>query len=132
MPVNELTQLVSSIVVIPQSAANTAAATSSGIDLQGYVGVIEIVQTTGAITGTLDGKIQGSVDNSAFNDLSTAADGLCGPQVTATTKQQKCTISVNSIVTSAGYCRYIKYVGTVATGPVLISVVLNGFKAYKP
>lgn len=122
MPAYQLTQNDPVIVLNAVSAANTAAATSSGVDLQGYEGVVQLVVQTGAITGTLDGKVQDSADNSSFADVS----GLTFTQVTAANKIAKLDIAVN------GVRRYIKYVGTVGTGPVLISVVLNGFKTYKP
>ena len=122
MPVHELTQSDPVIILNAVSAANTAAATSSGVDLAGYIGEFQVVVQTGAITGTLDGKIQDSADNSSFADVT----GLTFAQVTAANKVAKLDIPVNSVR------RYIKYVGTVATGPVLISIVGNGFKEYKP
>lgn len=116
-----LTQNTPAIILNAVSAANTAAATSSGVDLTGYEGVVSIVVQTGAITGTLDGKIQDSADNSSFADVT----GATYTQVTAANKVAAYSLDVRTVR------RYIKYVGTVATGPVLISVVLNGFKKVK-
>lgn len=106
------------LILPPVSAANTAAATSSGVDLTGYEGDVSIIVSTGAITGTLDGKIQDSADNSSFADVS----GLTFSQVTAANKIAALTVNVGQVR------RYIKYVGTVGTGPVLISVQLAGVK----
>lgn len=108
------------IVLNAVSAANTAAATSSGVDLQGYVGEVSVTVQTGAITGTLDGKIQDSADNSSFADVT----GMTLAQVTSANKIDTFVIPVNSVR------RYIKYVGTVVTGPVLISVTMHGKKHY--
>lgn len=115
-----LSRIVPAIMLNAVSAANTAAATSAGVDLAGYEGVIAVVQQTGAITGTLDGKLQDSADNSSFADIT----GATTPQVTAANKVQFIAVDVRSVR------RYLKYLGTVATGPVLISVVLIGFKKY--
>ena len=99
------------------SAANTAAATSAAwLDVRDYEGDLVILQNTGAITGTLDGKIQDATDSGGTG----AAD------VTGATATQVTTASqVRKIVVPAGSVRgWIKYVGTVGTGPVLISATL--------
>jgi hypothetical protein len=112
-----LAQNVPQIVVNAVSQAATF--NSAGIDLQNYEGVLSIVVQTGAITGTLDGKIQDSADNTAFADLATP---ITFTQVTAANKIQAVPVDARSVR------RYIRYVGTIVTGPVLISVVANGFK----
>jgi len=122
MPVHELTQSDPVIILNAVSAANTAAATSAGVDLSGYIGEFQVVVQTGAITGTLDGAIQDSADNSSFAAIATP---ITFAQVTAPNKIAKVDVPVNSVR------RYIRYIGTVATGPVLISVIGNGFKEYK-
>jgi hypothetical protein len=94
------------------SKANTAAATGSGVDLQAYEGPVVITQDHGASTGTLDGKIQDSADNSSFADVS----GLTFTQETTTAGIQKL------VVQSKQVRRYIKYVGTVGTGPQVVGV----------
>lgn len=100
------------------SAANTAAATGSGVDLQDYEGPVVITQNHGVSTGTLDGKIQDSADNSSFADVS----GLAFTQETTTAGIQKL------VVQSKQVRRYIKYVGTVVTGPQVVSVSMAGVK----
>lgn len=131
MPKVELTQLTQTTLINAVSAANTAAATSTGVDITG-VEMALLVQQTGAVTGSLDGKIQGSVDNSVWNDLIPSSAGLVGPQVTAANKLQTLLFETAIMVTSAGACRFLRYVGTIVTGPVLISVVLYTFKKYAP
>lgn len=100
------------------SAANTAAATGSGVDLQDYEGPVVITQNHGVSTGTLGGKIQDSADNSSFADVS----GLSFTQETTTAGIQKL------VVQSKQVRRYIKYVGTVVTGPQVVSVSMAGVK----
>lgn len=100
------------------SKANTAAATGSGVDLIDYEGPVVIVQDHGTSTGTLDGKIQDSADNSSFADVS----GLTFTQETTTAGIQKL------VVQSKQVRRYIKYVGTVVTGPQVVSVSMVGVK----
>lgn len=100
------------------SAANTAAATGTGVDLLDYEGPILITQNHGLGTGTLDGKIQDSADNSSFSDVS----GAVFTQST-TTADCKCIV-----VQSKQVRRYIKYVGTVVTGPQIVGVSMVGVK----
>lgn len=102
----------------PVSAANTAAATGVGVDLIDYDGPIVITQHHGLSTGTLDGKIQDSADNSSFADVS----GLTFTQETTTVGVQKL------VVQSKQVRRYIKYVGTVVTGPAIVGVSMSGVK----
>jgi hypothetical protein len=102
------------------SAANTAAATGTGVDLLDYEGPVVIVQNHGISTGTLDGKIQDSADNSSFADVA----GLTFTQSTTT-------VDVKSLVVQSKQVRrYIRYLGTVGTGPQVVSVSMTGVKKY--
>lgn len=101
------------------SAANTAAATSTGVDLLDYEGPVLVVQNHGTGTGTLDGKIQDSADNASFADVSPA---ISFTQVTTTADTQKVAFNAKSVR------RYVRYVGTIVTGPHLVGVTLVGFK----
>lgn len=105
-------------ILTPVSAGNTAAATSSGVDLIGYDSPVIITQHKGAGTGTLDGKIQDSADNSSFADVS----GLTFTQETTGAGIQKLVFNPKSVR------RYIKYVGTIGTGPQIVGVSLQGVK----
>lgn len=121
-----LNQATPVIVLNAVSAANTAAATSSGIDLTGYEGVVVMCQQTGAITGTLDGVIQDSADNSSFTSVGGASTpSLTFAQVTAANKVANVSFDVRSVR------RYIRYIGNIVTGPVLISVTLQAIKKVK-
>lgn len=105
-------------LLTPVSAANTAAATSSGVDLIDYDGPVIVTQHKGAGTGTLDGKVQDSADNVTFNDVS----GLAFTQETTGAGIQKLVVNRKSVR------RYIKYVGTIVTGPQIVGVSLQGVK----
>lgn len=107
-----------SVLLAAASCANTAAATGTGVDLLDYEGPVVIVQNHGASTGTLDGKIQDSADNSSFADVAGA-----------TFTQSTTTADVKSLVLQSKQVRrYIKYVGTVGTGPQLVGVTVTGVK----
>lgn len=105
-------------LLTPASAANTAAATGSGVDLIDYDGRVIVTQHKGAGTGTLDGKVQDSADNVTFNDVS----GLAFTQETTGAGIQKLVVNPKSVR------RYIKYVGTIVTGPQIVGVSLQGVK----
>lgn len=99
------------------SAANTAAATGSAVDLRGYEGAVEITQCKGAGTGTLDGKIQDSADGSTdWQDVT----GATFTQAGTGANTQAIALNANSVR------RYIRYVGTIATGPQLVAVTAVG------
>jgi hypothetical protein len=106
------------IVLNPVSAAATVNATSAGIDTTGYEGVMALVIQTGAVTGSIDWKVQDSADNSTFADVA----GLTVAQITAANK-------INTLTFVPGQVRrYIKLVGTIGTGPVLVAAALHGVK----
>lgn len=124
MPFNKDAVNLVTQVLIPASAANTAAATSAtGVDLQGYIGSVAIAHNVGVITGTLDGKIQ---DCDTLGGTYVDVPGLTFTQVTAANKAQAIVVPVNSVR------RFIKYVGVIATGPAVMGVTMHGQKAYIP
>jgi len=100
------------------SCANTAAATGNGVDLLDYEGPVVVLQNHGVSTGTLDGKIQDSADNSSFADVA----GLTFTQSTTGADIK------SLVVQSKQVRRYIRYVGTVVTGPQVVSVSMVGCK----
>ena len=106
------------VMLAAASCDNTAAATGSGVDLRDYEGPVLIVQNHGTSTGTLDGKIQDSANNSSFAEVS----GLTFTQSTTTADIQ------SLVVQSKQVRRYIKYVGTVGTGPQVVGVSMSGVK----
>jgi len=109
------------VSVLPSiSAANTAAATSGWIDVRSYIGNILFDVHSGAITGSFVGKIQSATDGSG-----TGAADITGATHTAVSTANQ----VKSISVPATVAPYMAYVGTVTTGPVVISVTLRGRKA---
>jgi len=107
-----------SALLASASCANTAAATGSGVDLLDYEGPVLITQNHGVSTGTLDGKIQDSADNSSFADVA----GLTFTQSTTGADIK------GLVVQSKQVRRYIRYVGTVGTGPQVVGVSMSGCK----
>lgn len=106
------------------SAANTAAATSGTgkwLDVRPYESEILVVQQTGAVTGSLAGKLQSATDA----DGAGAADisGATFTAVSAANKTHYCVVDPKKVVGG-----FLGYVGTVVTGPVLISVSAHGRK----
>jgi len=101
------------------SAANTTAATGTGVDLKDYEGPVVITQNHGVSTGSLAGKIQDSADNVSFADLD--------PSVAFTSETT--TVGVQQVVIQSKHVRrYIRYVGTVTTGPQVVAVTMSGNK----
>lgn len=104
------------------SKAATANATGSAVDLLEYEGPVVVVQNIGAVTGSCAGKIQDSADGSTdWQD------------VTGWTFTSASAAGQQSITISADGCRrYIRYLGTITTGPSVMAVVAIGKKKYVP
>ena len=108
------------------SAADTAAATGTGVDISKYEGDLMVSQIVGAITGTLNGKLQqcddaggaGAADitGATFTEVTTANDN---PNV------QKITVPAGSLTKP-----FLRYVGTIVTGPAIVGVVLHSHPKY--
>ncbi len=106
------------VSVLPAvSAANTAAATSGWIDVRPYKGTLLFTVNTGTITGTLAGKLRSATDSGGTG----AADITGATHTNVTTASQTRTIAIPATTGP-----FVQYVGTVTTGPVLISVTLTG------
>jgi hypothetical protein len=105
-------------VSLAPAASNAASFNGTGVDLQDYNSPVLIVQNHGVSTGTLDGKIQDSADNSNFADVS----GAVFAQSTTTADVKMLTITPGQVR------RYVRYVGTIVTGPQVVSVTLSGVK----
>jgi hypothetical protein len=96
------------------SCANTAAATGAAIDLRGFDGLCLVLQNHGVSTGTLDGAIQDS------------ADGSTGWANVATFTQSTTTAEVKSLFFNSNQVRrYVRYLGTVGTGPQVVGVTIS-------
>lgn len=110
------------------SKANTAAATGTGVDISGYEGDLMVTQLVGAITGTLDGKLQACSDAGG-----TGAEDIAGAvfaQVTTANDDpnvQKITVPAGSLVAGKPFLRYV---GTIGTGPSLVGVSLHATPKY--
>lgn len=108
------------------SAANTAAATSGSgkwIDVRTYDGDIIVVQQIGAVTGSITGKLQSATDANG-----TGAADISGYAYTAVSSSNNTQFLVVDPKKVTG--GFLGYVGTIATGPSLVSVVALGQKKY--
>lgn len=108
------------------SAANTAAATSGSgkwLDVRTYEGDIVVVQQIGAVTGSITGKLQSATDANG-----TGAADISGYTYTAVSSANNTqTVVVDPKKVVGGF---LGYVGTIATGPALVSVSAVGQKKY--
>lgn len=112
-------QAASAIVALnPVSAANTAAATSAWIDVRQYEGDIVFVQASGALTGSITGGIEDATDGAGTGAAAmTPNEGAYTLVNSANAAQRR---SVNANATRG----WVRYVGTIVTGPCIASVVM--------
>lgn len=106
------------------SCANTSAATGSWVDVREYDGPVVVTQNAGTGTGTLDGKLQEASDSGGTG----AADisGATFTQKTTTANSQKLVFNPRSTL------GWVRYVGTIGTGPQVVGVSMIGRKKISP
>jgi hypothetical protein len=103
-------------MLAPGSKADTAAATSGWVDIRPYKGEVLIDIAYGAVVGSMAGKIQSATDSGGTG----AADITGATFANVSTSNGGATIAVPK---SAG--KYIRFVGTVTTGPIALSVTMR-------
>jgi hypothetical protein len=105
------------------SAAATANATSGSgkwLDVRPYDGEIIVTQNLGAVTGTIAGKLQSASDANG-----TGAADISGATFATNTANSTSKLVIDPKTVTGGF---LGYVGTIATGPSLVSVVASGKK----
>ena len=112
-------------LVTSQSAANTAAASSSAtyIDVRKYEGDLVFVINPGAITGSATPDIQDATDTGGTGTASIAANEGAYTALVANTDRK---YTVNAGATRG----FIRIINTVVTGPVLIGCQMMAHPKY--
>lgn len=112
------------LLLASQSATNTAAATTAWTAVAGYEGQVQIVINVGTITGTIDFTFYtNSVASDSGQAEITPLDGALA-QVTTSNDVAVYVARIDARVLRG----YLKVVGTVVTGPALLSYTLMGRK----
>jgi len=113
-------------MLAPLSAAATANATSAWIDVRKYEGDLVIISNIGIITGTITPTIEDATDGSGTGAAAVTPNEGAFTQVTTSNDplQEKRTIGAGSVR------GWIRYVGTIVTGPALVGVTLLSHPKY--
>lgn len=131
-----LTQAQVNAVQHAVSAANTAAATTTGVDLTGYEGPVKLVVDVGAITGSLALRVEDSADNSSWGDPVNAANFTMTTDGAASTYSKDVAATANKTyaitIDPRSVRKFIRFLGTIVTGPSLLSVSIIGNKKHRP
>lgn len=112
----QVTQLLT-----PGAKANTAAATSSWIDVRGFEGDLVFVSQVGTVTaGSLTPTIEDATDGSGTGGAAVATNETAFTAVTTSNDPltEKRTINASAVR------GWVRYVGTIVTGPADAAVVL--------
>lgn len=119
MLANQAQAATQALVMTPASKANTAAATSSWIDVRAAEGDIQFIVLTGAITaGGIVYTIEDATDGSGTGGAGMTPNEGAFATVTADSVQER-TVSANT-------CRgWVRVVGTITTGPVVVGAALQ-------
>ena len=124
MLLNQASAATMTSLIDAVSAANTAAATSGSgkwLDVRPYDGEILVIQQIGAVTGSITGKLQSASDANG-----TGAADITGATFTIVSSANSTqSIAVDPKKVTGGF---LGYVGTIATGPSLVSVIAGGKK----
>jgi hypothetical protein len=104
------------------SCANTTAATSGNgkwLDVRPYDGEILVTQQIGAVSGSITGKLQSATDanGSGAGDIT----GYAFTVVSSANNTQTIAVDPRRVVGG-----FLGYVGTIVTGPALVSVTAAG------
>lgn len=113
-------------MVAAVSAGNTAAATSAWIDVRPYEGDLVIVSNIGIITGTITPTIEDATDGAGAGAAEVVpAQGAFTPVTTSNDPMhEKRTIPAGSVR------GWIRYAGTIVTGPAPVAVTLLAHPKY--
>lgn len=107
----------------PISAANTAAATSSWVDVSQAEGDIVFHAQVGALTGSITWTIEHADDNSGTNGAAvTPNEGAFSAG--AANQIQKRTVNANAVKS------WMRIVGTIVTGPALVAACVDWYPKY--
>jgi hypothetical protein len=90
------------------------------LDVRPYDGEIMVTLDLGAVTGTIAGKLQGATDVNG-----TGAVDITGATFGTTLTNTTTKIVVDPKAVTGGF---LGFVGTIGTGPSLVSVVASGKK----
>ena len=123
MLLNQASAATSTSLLDAVSAANTAAATSGAgkwLDVRPYDGEILVTVNVGAVTGTSACKLQTASDTNG-----TGAADLTGGAFGATVANSCVKLAIDPKTVTGGF---LGVVGTIVTGPSLISAVASGKK----
>lgn len=115
---NEAQAATSTKLLDPASAANTAAATSSWVDVRGAEGDLMFATHIGALTGSLTWTIEHASDGSGTG-AATIVPNEGAFSAGAANQLQKRTVSANAV---AGW---VRVVGTIVTGPALVAASVS-------
>jgi hypothetical protein len=123
MLLNQASAATSTSLLDALSAAATANATSGNakwLDVRPYDGEIIVTQNLGAVTGTIAGKLQSASDANG-----TGAADITGATFGTNTANSTSKLVIDPKAVPGGF---LGYVGTIVTGPSLVSVVASGKK----
>jgi hypothetical protein len=115
-------------LLAPVDAADTTAATGTAVDIRPYEGDLMVTSSVGVVTaGSIAGKLQACSDAGG-----TGAEDITGATFTTVTTAndplvQKITVSSDGLPAAKPFLRYI---GTVTTGPSAVSVVMHARPKY--
>lgn len=121
MMLNQASAATATALLDSLSAAATANATSGAgkwLDVRPYDGEILVVQQLGAVTGTIAGKLQSASDANG-----TGAADITGATFGTNTANSTSSQAIDPKRVVGGF---LGYVGTIGTGPSLVSVIAAG------
>ena len=111
----------------PDDAANTAAATTAWIDVRQVIGDLRFIVDVGVVTaGTITPTIEDADDSSGTNNSGvTPRDGAFTVVTTSNDPRHQV-----KHIRSDSVRGWVRVVGTIVTGPVQVSVTIEGRLKY--
>lgn len=114
---NPSAKAATQVQLLPSAnAANTAQATGGWVDCRTAEGDIMVIQATGTITGSLAGGFETAPFANGTGNVAVIPAGGNLASVSAANNIQK------TFINATQNLGWLKYIGTVTTGPVVVSV----------
>ena len=109
------------VMLAPQSAANTAAATSLFVDVRNFEGDLQFLLMAGIITGTLDWTLEDATDAAGTGVATIAPSVGSFTQITTSNDPLGQRVTLNKKA-----CRgFVRVKGTIVTGPALVCAAMQ-------
>jgi len=119
-----LARISTALLHPPVSQGAGAFVSTTGVDLQGFLGNVSAVVSSGAVTGSM--SLIRLQDSDILAGTYVDITGATATDITTANQTRAIAVDQRSVR------RFLKFAATVTTGPIVVGVTLIGYKTYIP